>query len=63
MSMCNHNSVNLAIRGEGFLKYFLESSLSLQTATQLRASLSLSRYTFQHDFPVAEIAHVVDFTA
>jgi hypothetical protein len=36
MSMCNHNSVNRAIRGESFLKNFLESSLSLQTGATLR---------------------------
>lgn len=55
MSMCNHNSVNPTIRGEGFLKNFLESSLSVQTATKFSAGLLLFRYTFQRDFSAAEM--------
>ncbi len=63
MSMCNHNSVNPAIRGEGFLKNFLESSLSLQTGVLPAVKFRSFASTFRHHSPAAADAHVVDFTA
>ncbi|SDF31230.1 hypothetical protein SAMN05444167_2031 [Terriglobus roseus] len=62
MSMCNHNSVNPAIRGEGFLKNFLESSLSLQNGAGLHRRLPIFRGKFHDCFLALASVHVVDFT-